>query len=363
MKVMHIMKELRPSGAEVMLKLAAPLWIEGGCDLHVVATAPKTGEFAPHLEKVGYTVHHVPLGRGKDLPRSLITYFKFLKSLEADIVHVHGEGLSLFTCVLASLTGARCFRTIHNNFLFDGRVRLQKRIERLLARTFGCRMIAISDSVKENEMQRFGNPTTLLRNWFDSENFSTPSPAERAEARKKLQIADGDFLIVSVGNGSEIKNYTSIIEAVSRIGNHRIKYLQVGNEYPPDRTTRDRLRLQSQVDFCGPRLDVKTYLHAADLYAMPSHFEGLPLAAVEALASGCVCLFSKSPGLMDFEALGLNIIWTETHAESIHEGILATMALTSNQTGGIQNSQIVKELFSVDKLAEGYLAFWGFVIR
>lgn len=341
-----------------MLKLAAPLWIDAGCDLHVVATASRIGEFSPELKKAGFTIHHLPLGRGKELPGSLARYFKFLKTQHADVVHVHGEGLSLFTCVLASLTGARCFRTIHNNFLFDGRVRLQKRFERLLARAMGCRMVAISDSVKENEIRRFGNPTTLLRNWFDSENFSPPAPSERLEARKKLHIADEEILVVSVGNGSKIKNYGSIIEAVARIGDPRIKYLQVGNEYSPDREMRDRVGLQGQVEFCGPSQDVKAYLHAADLYAMPSLFEGFGLAAVEALASGVPCLFSRCPGLVDFESKGLDIVWTGTDAESVQAGIKTVMQNETTWEGGHQNSRIVKDSYSVKKLAGGYLHEW-----
>ncbi len=59
MKILHIMNELRPSGAEVMLELAAPEWQSMGCELYLLALADTPGPHATRLEEVGWNVSHI----------------------------------------------------------------------------------------------------------------------------------------------------------------------------------------------------------------------------------------------------------------------------------------------------------------
>ena len=55
-----------------------------------------------------------------------------------------------------------------------------------------------------------------------------------------------------------------------------------------------KLGLTDCVMFLGNRGDVDRLMQAADLLLMPSRFEGLPVSAIEAQASGLPCLFSDT---------------------------------------------------------------------
>lgn len=360
MRIVHVMRELKPSGAEVMLRLAAPVWKEAGCDLHVVATMENLGIYADELRKAGYGIHHVPLRRGRRLLPSLGDFRRFLKHLKPDIVHVHGEGLNVLICALTSFSGFPCLRTVHNNFLFEKRVRWQKIVERFLVRVCGTKMLAISKSVQENEASRFYNPSRLRWNWFDTETFRPPSAEERAQARKEVGIGVGEFAIVSVGNGSPIKNYGAIVQALAeQSASVQVRYFQVGLEFASDRHLRDSLHLEKIVEFCGPQKDVRKYLWAADLYVMPSQFEGFGLAAAEALATGAPCLFSRVPGLADFADQGFLIEWVDTSAEGVRNGIERALSHRDKaQSRKLQNSGLARKLFAVDAGAGAYLCDW-----
>lgn len=362
MRILHVMRELKPSGAEVMLRLAAPIWREAGCDLHVLATTESLGIYADELTKAGYGIHHIPLRRGRQLLSSLIEFRRFLKHIKPDIVHVHGEGLNVLTCAFARFSGFPCFRTVHNNFLFEKRVRWQKIAERFFVRLCGTRTLAISKSVQENEATRFYNPTRLRWNWFDTETFRPPSVEERAQARKEIGLASNEFAIVSVGNGSPIKNYGSVIQALAKQkerGDVRVRYFQVGLEFVSDRELSDALGLGNIVKFCGPQKDVRKFLWAADLYVMPSQFEGFGLAAAEALATGAPCLFSRVPGLADFADQGFLIEWVDTGAESVRSGIEQVLTHRKEaKTRQLQNSELARKLFAVDSGAGAYLRDW-----
>ncbi|HFU75310.1 MAG TPA: glycosyltransferase family 1 protein, partial [Arcobacter sp.] len=56
MKVIHILNELKYSGAEIMYVDAASLFQYKGCQLAVVSTAKNVGEFAPKFQEAGYEV-------------------------------------------------------------------------------------------------------------------------------------------------------------------------------------------------------------------------------------------------------------------------------------------------------------------
>ena len=53
-------------------------------------------------------------------------------------------------------------------------------------------------------------------------------------------------------------------------------------------------QLDAYVEFLGLRSDVADLIQACDVFLLPSHFEGLPLTAVEAQTSGTPCVLSAN---------------------------------------------------------------------
>ena len=58
-RVLHVLNTLRQSGAEIMLKSAAPLWAEHGVSCEIVAIGEEPGPFAPELAEAGYPIHWI----------------------------------------------------------------------------------------------------------------------------------------------------------------------------------------------------------------------------------------------------------------------------------------------------------------
>jgi glycosyltransferase involved in cell wall biosynthesis len=67
-----------------------------------------------------------------------------------------------------------------------------------------------------------------------------------------------------------------------------------------------RLGLDDQVEFLGPRGDVPALLMARQICVLSSHYEGMPLALVEAMAAGCVAVGSAVPGIREMLTDGLD---------------------------------------------------------
>ena len=392
MKILLVLYELRPSGAEMMIKSAAPLWIGSGCELHVLAMADSVGEFASEMRNAGCVIHHLPVRRGCGIFSWLWKYFRFVGLLKPDIVHVQAEKLSAFTVTIPRLLGVRTFRSILNNFPYSGKLRFQKSIERAWQRFCNCRQISICTSIQLNEKAKLFNPTKLCWAWFNDVHFRPPTPGERADARINLGLTDKQIALVSVGNGNDVKNYSAIIEALAillerdRITEARIQrgdgkpdhslsadpsafsssliYLMVGNEHAKkiERTTAERLKVSDFVRFCGPENDIdkyRRYLWAADLYLMPSKYEGFSIAAIEGLSCGLPCIFADSPGLGDLKEFPLDIVWSGTDPESI-----AVRIAEKVQSGGLGNrnlasAEVARSEFGVGRRAQPYLDLWN----
>ena len=55
---------------------------------------------------------------------------------------------------------------------------------------------------------------------------------------------------------------------------------------------KNKRRIQDNILFLGNRDDVYRLYQAMDVFVLPSRYEGLPVAGVEAQAAGLPCLFS-----------------------------------------------------------------------
>ena len=60
-----------------------------------------------------------------------------------------------------------------------------------------------------------------------------------------------------------------------------------------------KLSVNDRVIFAGYRNDLSDFYHMADCFVFPSYREGLPVALMEAMASGLVCVASRNRGTND----------------------------------------------------------------
>ena len=130
----------------------------------------------------------------------------------------------------------------------------------------------------------------------------------RNEVRTEFGVNDRDFLIVSVGELDDNKNHATVIKALSLLSNRNYKYVICG--VGPNKEVLTQLAftlgLSNNVILAGYRSDIPDILHAAELFVFPSFHEGLPVSALEAMASGLPLLCSKIRGNVDIIKDGEN---------------------------------------------------------
>ncbi|GBL45102.1 glycosyltransferase [Sulfuriferula multivorans] len=363
MKVLHVLNELRPSGAEIMLRIAAPLFRENGVECELLATGETVGPYAPVLEAAGYRIHHIPFARS---PAFFMAVARFAKRSGFDLVHMHSERGFIGYVLAARMAGLRrLVRTVHNNFNFGGWLRMRRGFERRLAERLGVRFIAIAPGVEQTERRLYGTSPLLIPNWFDSAHFHPVTPEERAAARAAFGVRPDEYALVSVGNCSVVKNHTALIEALARCTEFPWRYLHIGLEEPgaPERVLAERLGIADRIRFIGAVDDVRPVLHAAELYVMPSQFEGLGIATLEAFAVGLPALLTEVPGLVDFRQYLEDVSYCEPSAGGIAAVLRHLLQKGAGLDGrGAARSAAIHQAFGARRGVLAYSALYSRVI-
>tara|TARA_R110002110_G_scaffold89333_4_gene232849 strand:- start:122 stop:1246 length:1125 start_codon:yes stop_codon:yes gene_type:complete len=315
--VLHILGPLRRSGAEMMLLQSLERFTRRGIRTTIVSLDGSVNSaMSDEFRRSDVEVHDLSSGSHLQMISGLQ---RIIRSELPDCVHVHAERASLLTMSLPRLNRVRVVRSVHSSFGFEGALRVRKKIERGLSRAIGVQFVAVSPSVQANEKARFSNRSMLILNWFDATRFRVPSAQVRREARQALGIGDEESVIAVVGNCSEVKNHGLLLEAMARMPEQDRPLLLHAGDEGSDRAERDLAEdhgLSGCVRFLGTVIDLAPVLHASDLFVMPSLYEGLGIAAVEALGTGLRVIVTDVPGLRDLPDLnsGVSVVASDPNA-------------------------------------------------
>lgn len=285
---------LDPSGmGEHMLTLGGA--IQDAFD--IVLAAPDEGPSAVLLRRAA------ALGLGVktfDL-HQLGHWGQWLQEYRADLVHVHAgigwEGHGLVRH--AKGAGASVVRTEHLPYLLTSVV--QQAEYRAMLRAVDQR-IAVSQAVAQSHAGWGAGKIDVIPNGI----FAVPPRREPRDVRAELGLAEGEQMILTVARFTAQKGYDLLVAAARAVlsGHPKARFLLVGDgpELDGIRSAIASQNLGKSITATGARSDVPDLLASADLFVLPSHFEGLPLALLEAMAASAPIVATANGGTV--EALG-----------------------------------------------------------
>ncbi|MGX5687385.1 glycosyltransferase family 4 protein [Arcticibacter tournemirensis] len=308
MRVLNVFYEINFSGAEIMYVNAAPLMQERGVEVFAVSTGKNLGNFSEQFKRAGITVFHMPLLNKQYNPFFIFSYFfrfyTFLKKQEFDVVHIHRANFFWLYSLCCFCARKRAIRTVHNIFRNKGLGWTKNYLERLISRrALNVIFQTIGDSVYNHELSYFRNPSIQINNWYDQLKFFPPGDFEEKRLMKKsFGIDENSFVIISTGSCSEVKNHSDIIKALATINKDFLCiYLHLGSgvDECAEIELAKKLNVDKYIFFLGNKVNVRDYLVASDVFVMPSRYEGLSIAAIEAMACGLPSILYNSDGLKD----------------------------------------------------------------
>jgi glycosyltransferase involved in cell wall biosynthesis len=151
-------------------------------------------------------------------------------------------------------------------------------------------LVAPSEAAKSDLVQGFGVPPQKVRvnrNWVLGQRTEGKGP--------KL------FDLIYVGRVDRVKNLTSLVRIVRQVREAlptvRACVVGSGDNLEEVSALAERYGLGSTITFPGFRSDVSGYLAASKVFCLTSHHEGLPIAALEAMAHGLPVVTTEYPGV------------------------------------------------------------------
>ncbi|MBN1826812.1 MAG: glycosyltransferase [Candidatus Eisenbacteria bacterium] len=255
------------------------------------------GLAAERLRRAGTRVRVLP-ERGRSFLSLLRDCGRILREWNPRIVHSHGYKENLLAGFAARpLRGCARIRTQHGSPYPGGRFPYTAyyRVDRFLAPRLCERAIAVSGAVAE-EMRRF-----LPMEKIATVRNGIPLPEEAGGAPPPENPGPGRW-IVSCGRLSPEKRFDRLIDAVARLAEEGIdaRLLLVGDG--PERGALERIAGEiapGRVRFAGFREEPAPLLGGAEIFALSSEREGLPMTLLEALALGLPAVVPRVGGMAE----------------------------------------------------------------
>lgn len=254
------------------------------------------------------------LARGLYDPRTLSDFHRLIREKRIDILHLQGFGSLTFGRLAALVNRVPVVAHIHADHHAEtgGYPWFVLVADRILGRlTTHC--IAVSEATAKFAVSWQGFPRSRVEvrhNSVDLERFRPPSNAERAEARRSLGLPTDAPVVAVVARLDHVKGVDLLIEAwpsvVERVPLARLLVVGEGPQRADLVESLVSRGAADSVDFLGYRSDVEHVLHAADVVALPSRSEGMPLAALEALACGLPVVAHAVGGVPELVVEGVN---------------------------------------------------------
>ena len=189
------------------------------------------------------------------------------------------------------------------------------RTERWLGRGTDA-LVAISPRIREELITRFriapAGRFHLVPLGFDLAPLGAIGPADRAAARRQLDIPRDARVVTTVGRLTAIKHHELLLDAAREIASTspQVVFLIAGDgELRAPLEARARaLGIGDRVRWLGWRRDLATIYGATDVFALTSRNEGTPVALIEAMAAGVPGVSTNVGGVADVirdESMGI----------------------------------------------------------
>lgn len=291
-RILHLIESADIYGAErVILNLSEEMTRTGrhqpvvGC---IVESAASASELFDAATRLGLEAIRIPIDNRRlpfDVPRAA----RLVRRSRVDLIHTHGYKPVVFGYLIHLLTGIPTISTSHlwsTPEEYPLKMRVMVWLSERLYRRFPV-AVAVSEPIRA-ALVRSGVAEERALVIANGVEIREPAPGDLAALRRELGLSAGDFVVLNAGRLTRQKAQWLIVEAAARLmdATPRCRFLIVG-EGESEADLRESIRRQGLADcvqLLGFRRDMPELLALADVFILPSLYEGMPMSLLEATA-------------------------------------------------------------------------------
>lgn len=296
-RVLHVIDHLGLGGAQTAVLDMLSNRDRTRFDVEV-AVMHGRGPFAEALERAGVKVHSLSVQKWP--PAYVPAFLRLIQEGRFDILHFHLQASNWLMKSLAALADAPV-RISHDHTSGDLAFRgVPSLLPDGFSHLFSTRVIAVSDGVRDFLTRWEAVPrdkVEVIANGVDDSTFRPATAAEKLAARQRLKIPPEALVMGGMGRLAYEKNFAALPRLARRL--EKMVFVVAGSGPESDllRELSARLGVADRVVFLGAVTDRPGFYHALDGFILPSLHEGLPMALLEAMASGVPVLASRLEGI------------------------------------------------------------------
>lgn len=299
MKILHIITSLRTGGAERLLVDLLPRLQRQGHQVELLLFDGTRTPFYEQLEQKGIVIHALGKGfRNMYNPLHIFRLRKFLRR-PFDIVHTHNTSCQLFTALAYQSPTHVLVTTEHNTSNRRRAWKWYRGIDRWMYGKYR-HIICVSNEAKENLAKALDDARLFQRmhvvpNGIDLQRFFEALPNDTFRNRYGSK-----YIIIMVGAFRKQKDQPTLIRAMQLLPDDYRLWLAGDGECRADcEELASELGLNNRIVFLGNRSDIPSLLATTDVTVLSSHYEGMPLSAIEGMCSGKPFIASDVDGLRE----------------------------------------------------------------
>ena len=275
-------------GAErTLLELATFLRDQGWDSRIVVLEGNGAGEMTRRAADNGIACQaFVTSGRLGLLP--MLRRLKAMLSQESRaVIHSHGYKPDILLAALGVPRRLPCLATCHSWYSTTVKLKALEYVDKWAVRRFD-HVVAVSDEIYR-DLRASGMPDARVSRINNA--ISIPVlDTDRNKIRAEWNVAPDEKLVVQIGRLAKSKRNALLLEAVAALPGDiavRVVFVGDGEEREALGAYARELKIDGRVIFAGYRRNAPAIMAAADVLAITSNQEGLPIVILEAMAVGC----------------------------------------------------------------------------
>lgn len=360
-RIVQMLPALGWGGAQVFcIQLCNELVNYPGYEVTLVSLYNHTDQHMP-LSKLDKRVKFIELGKKKGFDLKIFSkVHELLSEIKPDVVHTHlHSGYYATWSYLKLKFPVRKIHTFHSLVTKDAPVH-GRMMYKYFFRKGIITPVSISEEVLKGALKEYGHSASILIH-----NGSAPvKPTERFESVQttvnQLKKDEKTTVFVNVGRIYNVKNQQLILKAFKKLEEEGVNAIAliVGGYLPEEKDFYDELVKEkpANVHFMGKVSNVGDFLMNANVFLMPSLYEGLPISLLEAMSAGAVPICTPVGGLLDIVKPSIGFLSKDMTVESYLNAIKAYLTSSNQQKAALKESniQLYEQEFSMKSCAAKY---------